>query len=466
MRRAHKWWVGVAVGALMGLAEAVAGQGTEADGRNHGTSAPGEAEASSFWTALGDPALERLIELAAAGNHDVRGAAARVDGAEASRLHAALELAPIVTANAGYARRRFSSYAFPAGDASAGVGILPDQDVWDAGLTAAWEVDAFGRGRAQLRSRSAYAEAAEEDLRGTELSVSAAMASAYFKLRGLQDQLEVARDNAANQQRTLELTEVRLAAGRGTELDVERARGQLAFTLAAIPSLEAEVEAAEHHIAVLAGRSRDELVELIPTDGGAAALPRVVPAARAQEVLDRHPELSGARQRLSASRAATASARAEYLPRLSVVGTAGYTAGAVDAFGRDGTFNYSVGPVLSWAAFDLGRVKARADEARAQAVEAEARYDDAELRVLEDLAAASSRYDAGRARVEQLEASARASERAAELARARYQGGVADFLEVLDAERTLLAAQDLLAQARAAAAEAYVNLYWARGGLW
>jgi outer membrane protein TolC len=296
--------------------------------------------------------------------------------------------------------------------------------------------------------------------------VSAETASAYFQLRGLEDQLAVARRNADNQQRTLDLTETRLAAGRGTELDVERARGQLAFTLAAIPALEAEVEAGEHRIAVLAGRTHEEISALLPAADAVPALPESVPAVTAEEVLGRRPDVRAARQRVSASRAATGSARADYLPRLSVVGAAGYTAQAVDAFGRTGTFNYAIGPVVSWAAFDIGRVKARADEAQSQEVEAQARYEDAELRAIAELATAVTRYQAGRTRLGYLEESARASERSAALARARFEGGVADFLEVLDAERTLLAAQDQLAQARTAAAEAYVGLYRARGGLW
>jgi multidrug efflux system outer membrane protein len=276
----------------------------------------------------------------------------------------------------------------------------------------------------------------------------------------------VAHRNADNQQRTLDLTEARLAAGRGMELDVERARGQLAFTLAAVPALQAEVEAAEHRIAVLLGRTRQEIQALLPSANGIPALPVAVPEVSADEVLGRRPDVRGAERRVSASRAAIASARADYLPRLSVVGTAGYTAQAVDAFGRTGTFNYAVGPVISWAAFDLGRVKARTDEAQAGEVEARARYEEAELRALEDLGAATARYEAGRVRLAYLQESARASERAAALARARFEGGVADFLEVLDAERTLLVAQDQLAQARTAAAEAYVGLYRARGGVW
>src|SRR5687768_7131167 len=100
MRRIQGWLVGAAVGALMGIAEAVAGQGTEADGVT-AAPVPTLREGSSFWTAIGDPSLEHLIEAAIAGNHDLEAAEARVEGARASRLHAALELAPIVNANAG-----------------------------------------------------------------------------------------------------------------------------------------------------------------------------------------------------------------------------------------------------------------------------------------------------------------------------------------------------------------------------
>jgi NodT family efflux transporter outer membrane factor (OMF) lipoprotein len=459
MRRLNRWWVAAAVGALLGAAEAAAGQ--EADGLQV-TSAFSGVDRSTFWGVLGDPTLDRLIELAVAGNHDVEAASARVEGARATRLHASLELAPVVTANAGYARRRFSSYSFPGG----GGGVLPDQNVWDAGLDAAWEIDAFGRVRANVKARDAYTHAAEEDVRAKEITVSAETASTYFQLRGLEDRLAVARRNADNQQRTLELTVARLEAGRGTELDVERARGQLAFTLSAIPALEAEVEAAAQRVAVLTGRSPGEIRALLFAATGIPELPAVVPEITAEQVLSRRPDVRGAQQRVSASRAAVGSARADYLPRLSVVGTAGYTGQALDAFGRTGTFNYAIGPVISWAAFDMGRVKARTDEARAGESEARSQSELTELRALEELATATARYEAGRERLEYLDESARASERAAALARARFEGGVADFLEVLDAERTLLVAQDQLAQARTAAAEAYAELYRARGGVW
>jgi multidrug efflux system outer membrane protein len=122
--------------------------------------------------------------------------------------------------------------------------------------------------------------------------------------------------------------------------------------------------------------------------------------------------------------------------------------------------------VISWPAFDIGRVKARVDQARATELEANAYYDQTVLRAAEELEAATVRYRTARARLDHLRAAAVASERAASLANLRYEGGIADFLQVLDAERTLLAAQDQLAQAQTQAAEAYVALFQARGSAW
>src|SRR5262245_54215634 len=155
-------------------------------------------QATSFWNAVDDAMLEQLIGLTLEGNWDLEAADARVERAEAARRHSAFGLAPIVTANAGYTRQRFSSYAFPG----AAGGAFPDQDVWDARLTASWEIDAFGRTRGELGARRAEERATRESARDTEVAVTAAVARTYFGLRGLQEQLVVARRNAENQRRT------------------------------------------------------------------------------------------------------------------------------------------------------------------------------------------------------------------------------------------------------------------------
>jgi multidrug efflux system outer membrane protein len=167
---------------------------------------------------------------------------------------------------------------------------------------------------------------------------------------------------------------------------------------------------------------------------------------------------------VAAERAFVGVAKADYLPRITVGGQAGYTAGALNDLGGNGTFRYAVGPIISWPALNLGRVKARVDESRARASEAEAQYSQTVLQALQEVETGLVRFRTARARVERIQDAASASARAADLARLRFEGGVADFLQVLDAERTQLDAEDQLAQAHTDAATSYAALYKALGG--
>ena len=418
-------------------------------------------QALAFWSTLGDTALTSLLGTALRSNHDVDAARARVSGARANRLGTMLELTPGVTAVSGYSRQRVASGAIPGGT----TGLrLPEQDIWDAGLQLSWDLDVFGRVRNATQARGALVAAADEDLGDTEVLLAAQVADAYFDLRGARSRLAVARRNAENQRGTLEITEQRLEGGRGTALDTERARAQLSTTLAAIPSLEAQIAAAEQRIAVLTGRTPDaERSELTssPTD---LALPESVVVNRSDSISRRRPDVRSAEQQAEASTAFVRSARADYLPKVSIAGGVGYTSSRFGALGDAGTPRYSIGPVVSWAAFDLGRVRANVDAARAQEAEAHARYRQAVRRSIGEVETSMISYQKARQRLGHLEDAARSSERAAELARLRFTEGGSDFLPVLDAERTLLEAQDRLALGRTAAANALVTVYRATGG--
>jgi multidrug efflux system outer membrane protein len=417
------------------------------------------APEADYWRELGDTTLDRLVAELEQANLDVRAAEARVRGARAARLESALDLAPTVTFGAGYARQRLSTAVFPIG-----VGSFPDQSIWDGGFDASWELDLFGRLRHNLQAQGALVTAAGEDLRDVRVSLTAELARAYFELRGAQEQLAVAQRNAENQRRTLEVTRERLDAGRGTAFDTERAQAQLSLTLASVPALEARVADAQYQVGVLVGRPPAVVARELEAAAELPKLPITVAVASPDSVIRRRPDVSAAERRVAAGHALVGAAKADYLPRLSVGGSVGYTAGAFDAIGDQGTFRYVVGPVISWPAFNLGRIKARADASRAAEAEAEAQYNQTVLRALAEVETSLVRYRTARARVDRIQDAASASENAAELARLRFSGGVADFLQVLDAERTLLEAQDQLAQARTEAATSYAALYKALGG--
>jgi NodT family efflux transporter outer membrane factor (OMF) lipoprotein len=414
------------------------------------------------WPDLGDTTLTRLMNQLTRANLDVQAAEARVRGARAARSEVAFDLAPTVTFAAGYTRQRLSSATFPI----EGSGVFPDQDIWDGGFDATWELDLFGRVRHNVQAQGAFVGVTQEDLRDVQVSLTAELARAYFDLRGAQEQLAVATENAENQRRTLGLTRERLEAGRGTAFDTERAQAQLSFTLASIPTLEARVRQAQYQIGVLVGRPPAAVAAELDRAAPLPDFPDIGELLAPDSVIRRRPDVAAAERQLAVQRALTGAAKADYLPRFGLGGSAGYAASSFDALGDRGTFRYAVGPVVSWPALNLGRIKARVDQSRAREVEAQAQYDATVLRALQEVESSLVRYRTSRSRLAQISAAAAASERAAELARLRFTGGVADFLQVLDAERTQLEAEDQLAQSRTDAATAYAALYKALGGSW
>jgi multidrug efflux system outer membrane protein len=193
-------------------------------------------------------------------------------------------------------------------------------------------------------------------------------------------------------------------------------------------------------------------------------LPPSVAVSSPDTLIRRRPDVAAAERRVAAEHAFVGAAKAEYWPRLAVGGNAGFTSDEFGDLGGDGTFRYSVGPVVTWPFLNLGRVKARTDQARSLEDEARAAYDQTVLRALEEVESSLVSYRTAVEGVQQNRDAAEASARAADLARLRFTGGVADFLQVLDAERTQLESENRLAVARTVAANAYASLYKALGG--
>ena len=443
------------IGASALLALLLVGGAAQARGQDRELAPP-----VAFWRTLGDTTLERLAAEVVKSNHDVVAARARLRGARAARLNAALDFAPAVTVTASYTRQRLSSVGFPGTVGSA----FPDQNVWDAGLQLSWELDVFGRIRKSTQGRAALIGAAEEDVQDLQVLLTAELAVAYFDLRGAQDRLQVARRNAENQQHTLDVTLQRLEAGRGNEFDSERARAQLNSTLAGIPELEASIIAVEHRIAVLVGRPVSGLEQDSVESPSVVALPDSILVPNADVIVRLRPDVRSAERQLAAGGAFVGAAKAAYLPRLTIGGGMGYVGNTFDALGNSNRPRYAIGPVISWPALNLGRVKAGVDIARAQEAEAEAYYRKAQLQASEEIETTVVAYNKSRQALEYLAAAARASERAAALARLRFDEGATDFLQVLDAERTMLEAQDRLAAGRTAATRGLAQVYRALGG--
>jgi len=417
------------------------------------------AGTTDYWTQLGDTTLSRLIGEVARANLDVRSARARVNAARSAKTRSALDLTPGAIVSGGYARQRLSTASFPGA-----TGVFPDQNVWDAGVTASWDLDVFGQIRQTVQAQGALVGVAQEELRDVQVSLTAELARTYFELRGAQEQLAVARQNAENQRRTFEVARVRAEAGRGSAFDTERAQALLSLTLASIPAHEAQVAAAQYRIGVLVGRPPAAVAAELDPPGQIPALPDSVSIGTPEAVVRGRPDVVAAERLAAAQGALVGVAKASYLPRITIGGSAGYAAPAFRAVGDQGTFRYAVGPVISWPLLNLGRVKAEVDVAAAREDAARLQYRGVVLAAVADLEVTISQYRAARQRLELLAGASTASQHAAELALLRFTEGATDLLQVLDAQRTQLEAQDRLVQARIDAAAAYAALYRAVGG--
>jgi multidrug efflux system outer membrane protein len=428
---------------------------------NAGSSDPAQTSViERYWTTFGDPLLEGLVDDAIGHNKDLAAAAANLRSARAARRLAGFDQFPTATFSGGYAYQLDAQQQLP------GVSQQNRQfDTTEAGFDALWELDLFGRVRRHLEAARADVGVAEATLQDARVSVIAEVARDYLVLRGLQDQLALTRRNADNQASTLRLTRVRLAAGRGNELDTARAEAQWQTTVSSIPTFEAEVATTMYRLSVLTGRPPLALTERL-TPRPAPALPALNPIGSPEQLLRRRPDIRVAERRLAGATARVGVAVGDLFPKVTLTGNFGYLAPSPGELGQAEAKFYSIGPAISWAAFDLGRVRARIGAARADTDAALAGYEGAVLNALEDTEATLIGYDRSQRHRDSLVAAAVSSDKAADLARKRFAGGLIDFLEVLDAERTALTAELASSQSSTDAATALVAVYKALGAGW
>lgn len=423
------------------------------------TAAP-EADVE-FWRGFNDPMLTQLVEDALSANHDLRIALSRYDRANALLRGAKFDRFPTLTASANAQDARSSADQLPNVPQSG-----RDNESYNAGVNATWELDLWGRVRRNVESQRADTWATAADLQAMQVTIVGEVAGGYVDLRGLQERLRVARENADNQRETLRLVDARFSAGRGTEFDTSRARAQLEATLSRVPALEAQVAVAMHRLAVLTGRTPDALIAQLEPQQPLPALPARLDAGTPGDLLRRRPDVAAAEHRLHAATARIGVATADLFPRFTLGGLIGSQAIDSSALFERASETRLVALGIDWSFLDIGRVRARIAASDADAAGELARYQQTVLLALEDTENALVRY--GRARIEDghLERAAQDSAKAAQLARVRYEAGAADLFEVLDAERTQLQAQDAFADGRTRSVTGAVALYKALAGGW
>lgn len=413
----------------------------------------------AWWNAFNDRDLDSLVTTALAHNLDIAVAVSNVRQTRALLREAGFNLFPIVTAEGGYVYQRQST--------KSGYPILDrDIGIYTVGLNTVWEIDLFGRvSQAKKAARATY-QASFADLNGAYVSVASEVALTYIQLRGTQYRLDVARQNVANQQETYKLSKALTNEGSGSELDVARAEAQLQLTQSLIPPLQAQVKAAMNRLSVLTGQPPQTLDSWLASQKPLPSLPATVAVGDPAGMLRRRPDISRAERELAVSVARYNVAAVDFFPKVDILGSIGFTAKSLSDLFTSDAMTASVGPSITWAAFDLGRIKARVDAADAETEARLAIYQRRVLDALEEVSTAMSDFNREEERRQRLTQSAQSSARAAKLARQRYDAGLDSFLDVLVAERQLLEAQDLLAISDIQVATNLINIYRALGGGW
>jgi multidrug efflux system outer membrane protein len=410
-----------------------------------------------WWQQFDDPTLNQLVSKSLEGNRDLRVAFARWKAARAIRDDISNDNLPVVTSSVSSHQGRSQ------------VPGLSEKRVnterYDLGLDMAWEIDLFGRIQRELESSNALEGAAAADLYQLRVTMIAELVDAYGQLRGAQLREKIALGNLKNQQDSRAVTVSLRDAGVGNELDVVRADARLAAVEATVPQLQAEQVREKNRIATLLGERPDKLsVSLYPAD--LPAIAKALPIGDPGELLRRRPDVLAAERRLASATADIGVATADLFPRVSLSGFLGFTAGRGSQIGSSAARAWGLGPSITWAAFDLGSVRARIRGADANAEGALATYEQQVLLALEESENAFSDYGKRQQRLLSLIRQSESSRAAADLAAIQYKEGTVDYLVLLDAERERLNAEDAQALGETDQYRGIVAIYKALGGGW
>ena len=422
----------------------------------------GTAEAlanTAWWQQFDDPVLDRLIEQALANNRDLLIAAARVEQFTGQLTSTRSQFFPQIGYGADASRNRASRVGVPA----LPPGADPYSTIYNAALSAQWQIDLFGRVRRQTEAAQAQVYASEQGRRGVVLTVVAGVASGYIVLRGLDRQLEIARATAENYAGTKRIMDLRFTGGVVSLVEAEQVNSQYEQARAAIPALEQQVAAQENLISLLLGANPGPIPRGLAIDR--LRVPRV-PADLPSSLLERRPDILQAEQNLVAANANVGAAQALYYPQLSLTGVLGSTSAALGDFLSSASLAWSAAMALTGPIVTFGAIEGQVASAEAAKREALANYQRVILnafRETNDALVGSTK------KREELGAQTRrvtALREYARLSTLKWDNGYADYLAVLVAQNELFAAELAAVGSEVDSLTQIVAVYAALGGGW
>lgn len=422
----------------------------------------------SWWQVFQNEELNQLIEQALERNHDLRQAGFRVLEARALAQGAGAGLYPNVSLDGTYTRIRRSETILVAPTGGSASGFAPpgaNFDIWNAAVDLRWELDLWGRIRRSQEAFSAEAFASDMNRRAIALSLISEVGQGYFRLRELDEQLEIATRNLALQQDSLSIIQARAEAGLVSDLDVKRAVILVSETAAQLPELRRVRSVQQHQLELLSGVQPNTLaLETKPLRN--VVVQPTIPIGLPADLLQRRPDILEVEENLKAANARIGEARGYFFPTVALTGTGGFQTSEFDQWFKWASRNLSVGPSVSLPIFEGYTNIARLDVAEARYQQMLEQYRQTVLNAFREVADVLSALQTRQEQLVHQSHQVQAAQDARELAEIRYRQGLVTYLDVLDAQRIVLSAELNLVQTQRARLTDMVTLFKAVGGGW
>ena len=418
-----------------------------------------------WWAQFHDETLSNLVETAVSNNLSYLMAQERLVQARWALVGSASAFMPKVTMDGTYTRSGAHRFTYSRDAAGTGNGTAFHSGHWSSGFDAVWEIDIFGGTRRAYEQADAALSAAEFSLENAWVSLTAEIGSQYVSLRTMQERLRVARANLKLQSETYDILKSRLDSGIGDELAVNQAKYNVEQTRAGIPNLLAEEERYMNALAILVGAmpgSLHPILRELPDRDWSVAPQRI--EAIPLDGMRARPDVRAAERTLAAQVAAVGIAESGLFPKFYINGSLGLDSAKPGRFFRADSFLASIGPGFSWPIFQGGNLVANMKAEESKMNEAALKYELAVQTAYQETRNAYSAYTQEYHRYQSLQGAVRAARSAVDISNDLYKNGLADFNNVLDAQRSLLTLEESMVISRGMIVVDLISLYKALGG--
>ena len=412
-----------------------------------------------WWKVFEDTTLDSLINLAMEQNPSVLMAINRIDQAKAQWRISQSDFYPSLSFNGGWNRQQTSGN-LGTGSPQAWTGY------YSASVQMSWQLDVFGVIREKAKAQKELYAASKEEYNATMVSLCAEVASAYFNLREVQQELDVLRRNAVSQEAVVKITESRYKTGLVSKLDVAQAKSVYYSTLASIPTTEANVIQYLNTLAVLLGLYPQDVTDALSDTKPLPDYMEPVGVGVPGELLLRRPDVRGAERQVNAQAALLGASKRDWLPEFFLNGSFGYASDDLKDVGKKGSMTWSIAPSMTWNLFNGGRNLQEERLQRAQLDESINQFNQTVLTAVQEVDNAMSAYKNSIKQIVACKEMLYQGKEAFDLSLDLYKQGLTPFQNVLDAQRSMLTYENTLVKAKGYSLVCLVQMYQALGGGW